>query len=778
MPVPQSSKALTVLAAALALVSALGVSAPAAQDAGGAGVRVRGVVLDEAGAPVAGAEVILGAGAGAGPRRVLTGDDGRFAFEGVAAARGTVAVRARGFAGAERSWAAAGGLAEVGVVLAPAALAEQLTVTATRTDTKLGETAASVRVVTAEALEATAAVTVDDALRQVPGFQLFRRSGSRAANPTAQGVSLRGVSASGASRALVLADGVPLGDPFGGWVSWGRVPRASVGRVEVLRGGASHLYGSSALGGVVQILTKRIAGEPALFFEASAGSQRTLDATLFASARRGGWGASVAAETFHTGGYFLVPGDERGAADTPAAARYASLTATLERRLSERLGVFARGSYFGEARANGTRLQRNRTHLRQVVAGADFTDERAGAFTLRAYAGTQVFDQSFTAVSADRQTETLTRDQRAPAQSAGLLTQWSRAFGRRHAFVAGFEAREVRGASDELVFAQGRATSLVGAGGRERTAGVFAEDTVRLPAKLLLTLGGRFDRWRNFDALSVTTPTGGRGPSVVTDFPDRSESAFSPRASLLYQTGGGLSLYASAYRAFRAPTLNELYRAFRVGNVLTLANENLRAERLAGAEGGAAYVSPRRGFEARATLFWLGITDPVANVTLAEAPALTTRQRRNLGRTRSRGLELEADARLGARWSLSGGYQLTDSTVVSFPVNRLLEGRRVPQVPRHAFTFRLDYRDPRRLALGVQGRAGGAQFDDDLNRFRLAPFFNLDALASRRLTDAVEAFAAAENLTGRRAEVGRTPLLTLGPPLTLRLGVRLRLGPR
>src|ERR671929_131193 len=103
----------------------------------------------------------------------------------------------------------------------------------------------------------TSAATLDDALRQVPGFTLFRRTGSRVANPTSQGVSLRGVGASGASRALVLADGIPLNDPFGGWVYWGRVPRASVERIEVLRGGASSLYGSSALGGVVNLITRR-----------------------------------------------------------------------------------------------------------------------------------------------------------------------------------------------------------------------------------------------------------------------------------------------------------------------------------------------------------------------------------------------------------------------------------------------------------------------------------------------------------------------------------------
>jgi outer membrane receptor protein involved in Fe transport len=754
--------------------NAFGVQGTAARPS----ARVGGVVLDPTGAPVRGAEVSLTVGR-SDSRRVSTGDDGRFAFEGVSAAEGRLTVSARGFARRELSWRVLEGrAAEVEVVLNPAPLDERVTVTATRTETKLGETAASVAVLSAETLAASAALTLDDALRQVPGFQLFRRTGSRAANPTTQGVSLRGVGASGASRALVLLDGVPLNDPFGGWVYWGRAPRQAVESVEVLRGGASDLYGSSALGGVVHVLSKRVEDRPTLAFEASYGSQRTLDASLFASARKRGWGASLAAESFHTGGYFLVSREERGRADTPAASRYAALNFTLEREINNDSRVFARGSSFGEARDNGTLLQRNRTHVRQAVVGGDWRHERAGAFTLRAHFSSQVFDQSFTAVSEDRDSETLTRNQRVPSQAVGLLAQWSRGFGERHALVAGFEAREVRGASDELVYVSGRPSSKVGAGGKERAVGVFVEDIVRLSPKLLLTLGGRFDRWRNRDAIAVTSPVVATGPASVTSFPDRTETAFSPRASVLYNPSEGFSLHASAYRAFRAPTLNELYRAFRVGNVLTLANENLRAERLVGGEAGASYFSQRRSFAARATFFWLEVARPVANVTLSETPNLITRQRQSLGRTRSRGVEVEADARLGDRWSLSGGYQLADAKVIRFPANTTLEGLRIPQVPIHTLTFRLDYRAPRRHTFSLQGRFAGGQFDDDLNRLLLERFFTLDALVSRRLTDNAEVFVAAENLLDTRYEVGRTPLTTLGPPVLVRLGLRLRLGPR
>lgn len=738
--------------------------------------RVEGVVLDQRGAPVAEAEVSISDESSV-IAEVRTGDDGRFLFEAVRAQSFTLKVQARGFSSAERKWSAmTNDASTLKVVLHPAPIEEQVTVTATRTERRLAETAASVVVLSERELSATAALTIDDALRQVPGFQLFRRSGSRTANPTSQGVSLRGVGASGASRALVLADGVPLNDPFGGWVYWGRVPRQSVSSIEILRGGSSGLYGSGALGGVIHILTRRAGPAPVLTLEASYGNQQTPDASLFMGGRKGRWGATLAAEIFHTDGYILVDRRERGPIDTPAASRHAALDLTLERLLDGDGRLFLRAAYYGEARANGTPLQTNRTHIRQLTAGADWPNTRAGSVSLRAYTGAQLFDQNFTAVNADRSAETLTRVQRVPAQVSGFALQWSRAAGAGQTLVAGLDAREVRGTSDELAFTSNRPTQIIGAGGRERTLGIYVEDILRLTERLFITGGVRFDRWRNYAALQTTRPVSGVGPGQVNRFPDRTETAISPQLSVLYKPGERVSLTASAYRAFRQPSLNELYRSFRVGDTLTLANENLRAERLTGAETGASVASFKRRLVTRANVYWTETTRPVANVTLNVAPGLITRQRQNLGRTRSRGLELEAEAQLNKHWNLTGGYLFSDATVLKFPASTDLEGLLIPQVARHQLTFQLGYTNGARTSAGLQGRFTGMQYDDDQNRFQLRRYFTLDALASHRLTRRWEVFAAAENLFNRRYEIGRTPVLTLGPPLLLRFGFRVRLG--
>ncbi|HEY6807057.1 MAG TPA: TonB-dependent receptor [Pyrinomonadaceae bacterium] len=728
-------------------------------------------MLDANGSPINAAEVVLKLDQKI-VSRTLTDDLGRFEFNTEPRSNLSLDISASGFS---TTHANVDQSTPLRIVLTPASVSANVTVTATRTTTRISETGASVVQLNSTDLHSTAAITLDDSLRQVAGFSLFRRSGSRTANPTSQGVSLRATGASGASRALVLADGVPLNDPFGGWIYWDRVPRESISEVEVLLGGASHLYGSAALGGVIDVTTKHPTTNT-ISLNASYGNENTPSASIFAGGTKHGWSGSVAAETFRTNGYILVPVNERGSIDTPAGTRDSAINLRVEKQLNETAQIFGTASFFGEARENGTPLQTNRTHLRQFALGALWQPAKAGSFTLRSYGGTQTYDQNFTAISADRNSESLTRVQRVPAQVFGYSAQWTRAFGAQQTFVAGFEGREVRGASDEIAYVNGRPTSFIGAGGRERSQGGYFEDLITLNPRLFITLGGRLDHWRNFAAALATRPITAANPTVVTRFPDRTEDAFSPHGSIVYRINDRVSLLGSMSRAYRAPTLNELYRSFRVGNVSTLANENLKAERLTGGEAGVRVTNANNKLNFRGSFYWNDITRPVANVTLATTPALITRQRQNLGRTRSRGIELQADAHLTRKWDVSGSYLFADATVVEFPANTLLEGLRLPQVPRQQLTFQTRYSDPRIATIGFQGRASSSQFDDDQNQFRLGSYFTLDAFVSRRVNERLEVFAAFENLFDQRYEVGKTPVTTLGPPLLFRAGFRIEVG--
>jgi outer membrane receptor protein involved in Fe transport len=721
-----------------------------------------GMVLDRDRHPVSGARVTV---ISSGSRHVvITGSDGRYEVRMAGPGEATLLVEAAGFPPMTLTTELDGNDLELApVILARPTFSDEVVVTAAGVETRIGDTAASMSTLSRDELWAAGSTAIDGALRQVPGFALFRRSGSRTANPTSQGVSLRGVGASGASRAVVLDDGVPLNDAFGGWVYWARVPRAALGRVEVLRGGGADVYGSGALGGVVQLF--RDAGKPPLFLEGSYGSQDTPDASAAGRLRRGPWSFASSAEAFRTDGYVAVASGERGPIDTAVASRHSTVDVSLERAPSPSSRAFVRGAYFEESRENGTPFQVNDTRLRQLSAGLD---ARYGADDLsaRAWATREVFDQTFSGIAADRRTERPTRAQRVPSSSLGAAGRWSRAGSPGRLWVAGAQVLRVSGETDERVLGT-TGESREGAGGRQWQAAVFAGSQVGLGARLKLAGGARLDSWRNergrLTAGGVTTPLAARG-----------ESALSPRLSLLLRASPRVSVSASAYRGFRAPTLNELYRSFRVGNVFTAANEKLQAERMNGLEAGALLTLSARA-RLRANLFWMDLDRTVANVTVSVTPALITRQRRNLGSARSRGAELDAEARIGGAWAVSLAYLLADATVTGFPADPSLQGLRLPQVPRHSASLQLRH-DGRILGVGLQARWTGTQFDDDQNRLPLRGFVSVDAEARRPVGRRLEAFLGGENLTGARYDIGRTPVRTVGPPRSVRAGLRVRLG--
>jgi outer membrane receptor protein involved in Fe transport len=733
-------------------------------------IRVEGEVRDPTGSAVSGAEVNLHAGSISAS--LITNSSGRFSYDAISQSSGTISVRAKGFASAEQNWNAGSNTSiSLRIVLSPVTLNEQIVVTAARIETRLSDVAGSAVALTEKDVSATPALMLDDKLRQVPGFTIFRRSDSRTANPTSQGVSLSGLGASGSSRALVLEDGTPLNDPFGGWVYWGRVPQAALASVEVVRGGVSSLYGSNALGGVIQFLS-RPEEAPAISLETSYAGERTPDFSFWAGERVGPWDGAVAADLFRTDGYVLVPVAQRGSVDTAANAEHATLDLTVGRRFGEGTRVFGRGSFFAESRNNGTRIQTNDTTLGQGALGMDTQLGGLGALTLRAFGGVQGYNQNFSSIAANRMSESLTDLQHVPAQQLGGGALWSSSLGNRQNLVAGVDAGEVMGWSDESIFSSRTHTANTVAGGRQRTVGVFGEDILRITSKWIVTLGARFDDWHNFDARSLRTPLRPPGPTTFTPFQERAENAFSPRLSVLRSVGSNVSLTGSIYRAFRSPTLNELYRSFRLGNVLTNANSVLRAERLTGAEAGANAFAFNRKLNFRGNFFWDDIVDPIANVTLSTTPSLITRQRQNLGRTRSRGVNLDAVARITNDIEISGGYQFVDAAVVQFPASTALVGLEIPEVPRHQFSLQARYWNPSRIMLSLQGRFSGAQFDDDQNTLKLDRYFTMDLQAGRSIGHGVEAFAAVENLFNQRYTVSLTPVPTLGAPLLARVGLR------
>jgi outer membrane receptor protein involved in Fe transport len=670
---------------------------------------------------------------------------------------------------------------------------EPVVVSASRIEQKLRDVPANVTVITREEIQQSPARTVDDLLRQIPGFSLFRRSSSLVTHPTAQGVSLRGIGPSGVSRTLVLLDGVPLNDSFGGWVYWSKVPLESIERIEVVRGGGSGVYGNYALAGVINIITRRPEARVAQA-KLDLGTRNTVDADLLASHVMGPWAASVEGSFFRTDGYKIVREDQRGAIDINADTSHETFNGRVEYTPSLASSLFLTGSFFHEDRGNGTPLQKNSTEAGYIGTGGRLGTADGSTWQFTLFSHLQTFNSTFSAAAPNRNSETPALDQfDVPSTAIGANLQWSKQIHQAHLMTAGTDLRWIDGETNEdFTFnaALNAFTRRRKAGGEQFLAGVYLQDIITPAPRWQVTIGGRFDLWQSFNASRLEKNLQTGAPTRNTSFPDRDEVAFSPKVALLYHATDQLSLKGSFYQGFRAPTINEVFRPFRVRNDITEANENLKPERLIGGEVGMDYTIAKN-LLGRLTGFWNEVEDPVANVTIGAGPGNIApcgfvpaggvcRQRQNLDRTRIRGIEAELEYRPFGFLTLSGSYLFNDTEVLSATNQPELEGKRIAQVPKHQFTLKLNYANPALVNVSVQGRYVGDQFEDDINSLRLGDYFVVDLMLWRSIpvprVSASELFLAVENLFDRTFEVGKTTdgIVTIGAPLLVHGGIRVR----
>lgn len=736
------------VALALSLVS------PAWAHAGQDGeLPMQGVVVDSSGAPVPGALVrVQAAGNDAG--QATTGPDGRFALSKLPAGDLEVTASAAGFADTHARVSLSSTVVPVRLVLHPPTFADSVTVTGSRGAARLDTPNASTVLTSAE-LANTAAGALDDALRLTPGFSLFRRSSSRVANPTTQGVTLRGVSGSGASRTVVLADGEPLNDPFGSWVYWNRVPQAAIDRVEVVRGATGDLYGADALGGVVQVLTF-VPTQTRLRATLDGGSHDTGRASVYGGTRVNGWTFAGAGEWVTTDGVFVIAPDDRGSVDTRADSDYSTGFGAVGYQGRGWHGT-GRASAYTEDRGNGTVQQVNSTDWHQF--STEFGGSAGtGVWSAHLAGGTQEFFQTFTAVAADRNSERLTTSQRTPSTFTTFGGQFAMPVG-RHSLLVGADGKRTESTVNETryAFATGAPSGPFLFGGTETNGSIYGRLSLVPTDRLTIGVGGRGDFW-------TSDPLDGAAPAHEANF-------FSPRVSATFRATPLVSLQGSVYRAYRTPTLNELYRGFRVGNIVTSANAALEPERLTGVEGGVLFE--RRRFSGRVTGFFNHLDDAITNITLSVTPALIQRERQNADRIRAAGVEIETDFRPNSKLTLNALAVFTASNFLEAVKQPDLEGNRVPQVPTYQLGFGATWTDPHIVTASADLRVIGEQFDDDQNQFELGAFAVVDLYAGRSVTRGLNAFLAIENLFDQEYDTGKTPIRTIGWPRTVRAGVRI-----
>ena len=664
---------------------------------------------------------------------------------------------------------------------APPAQVSDVVVTAARLPPAAADAAFSVVRLDPEVLQRSS--RLDEALRSVPAVSLFRRTTSLAANPTTQGISLRAIAPSGAGRTLVTLDGVPLNDPFGGWVIWSQAAPEGLEGVDVIRGAGAGPYGAGALTGTIQLREQASGG--------------VLDSSM---AERGGARASGSASGMVgpvrltasglyevSDGYVPVRGPAAGAADTPLDldSRSAALRADVPlggAGLSLRASTWEedRGSGLDKARANAS------GHALSATAARAPQDGGYG-WRLQAWRIESNFANRSASVNEDRSETTLVNDQyRTPATGWGLnaaLRRGAQDLGDgRLQWELGADGRFNEGETNErfgLTFTpRGRE-----AGGETSVVGGYVDGSWT-QGPWLVAGGLRLDRWSNEGGFRREYVLATGAVTLDETDPDRDGEVVSARLATRRDLGNGYAARVAAYSGFRPATLNELHRPFRVGDDITEANAALQPETLRGVEAGLAFE--RDAVAWGATVFWNEIEDAIVNVTIAEGPGTfpragfvpeggVLRQRQNAGTIGAWGVELNGSIEVSEALSLNAAASWTDAEVDGGTAAPQLTGRRPAQAPEWSATAGLDWRAMDRLTLSAAARYESARFDDDLNSRVLDAAVTLDARAEWTLNDRAMLWLAADNLFDENVEVSETGLgvAGYGPPRTVSAGIRL-----
>jgi len=622
------------------------------------------------------------------------------------------------------------------------------------------------------------ALRLDGVLATVPGVALFRRAGSLTANPTIQGVTLRGVGANAAGRVLVTLDGVPLNDPFGGWVYWSALAPDAFDSIEVLKGGSAGAYGAQALAGTIALITAPIT---------RTGGYVAVDYGSFDSYRLAA-GAHVKADQiaarldvmrFDTDGPYSVDRAARGPVDVRAASDVDAVTLRLQATLSETLTAYTSLRYFEETRISGLALADNRTEAVDLSTRFLYQSETVGA-ELTLYYRSRDFENRFVSARDGRTAARPVLDQfDVPGEGFGLLArvQWD-------GLELGVDARHTSGGTAERFRNLGAGfTRRRDAGGDQWIIGSYVEasgktDRLRWSASL------RGDAYRVYGGgrteVDLAAPD-----TVLLDqrFEAESDALLSGRVGADYHITPAITLSGAAYRTWRLPTVNEYYRPFRVVNDITEANAALAPETLWGVEATLTY-QPLTPLRLSATYVRTWLENGVGNVTVGAGPAVfpvagfvpaggVLRRRDNIDLTVTDGVELNADLALSNGVTAYARYMFADVRVQDFAANPALEGLTPPQTPRHSAAAGLRY-SSQYVTITADARYLSNAFNDDRNSQRLGALFLVNIGADVPLADWLTLYSRIENLFDRRvvANIPASGPETLAQPQFARIGLR------
>jgi outer membrane cobalamin receptor len=663
---------------------------------------------------------------------------------------------------------------------------QEVVVSATRSEQRVESLPSPVYVIGAPAIRSTSSGSVPDLLRSVPGFTLRDYQAGLISGPSQSMMTVRGLGGSSAGRVLVLLDGLPIGDPFSGWIDWGRIPLPMLASAELIRGGGSIIWGSRALGGVVNLRTLEPRHNEIILL-AEGGSFGTSHGAGAATFKSGKISGLIAGDYLDTDGFILTPHDQAGPVDKPQATRNGVVAGKLIYDMSPAFQAWVSGSLFqGGDPPWGVRDDQK---FNEGRTGIRWLRQSGGIVTLSAFANDRVARSKSYSVNSDRSVETPQRFGRSPADSRGLFLQWTQLIARRHEVTTGADVTFAEGSfTEEYAFTADAATEQRTTAGSQTLAGVFVQDAADIGYGIRLVASARLDHVKSYDAR--------RSVESLPSHSIRSDSSISdhgdtrPTWSLGFrrQQSRWLGLRINAYEAFRAPSMYEMfYPRFSSRGTVTEANATLDAERLRGLEGGVDVTLGHDGL-ARITGFTNRVVSPIMDITVGTAgsaaeviapcglmPARQTcSQRRNVDGLRSNGIESDIRWRPFSAWTVNAAYSYS-ATRVSAP-DQPADGMQALRSPAHTAVAGLSFDKPRWFSAAVEARYVGRRFEDDLNTIELDPFTIVGMRVNRDIGSRTTIHLKVDNLLDEEFDITRTRsgLAERGTPRWVTVGLRTR----
>ncbi|WP_035610370.1 TonB-dependent receptor [Haloferula sp. BvORR071] len=627
--------------------------------------------------------------------------------------------------------------------------------------------------------------TLDELLAQEPSFSLYRRQTSLFGNPTSAGVSLRNTGATAASRTLVLLDGIPQNDPFGGWVYWARYEPSTLESVRIVPAAQSAVWGNQSPAGVVQMESQSPFTERHLL-RMGGGSQGTISGatTHTLVADDGSLGVTFSTFGLHSDGFFAVPPWQRGTIDRRLELDAYGADLKMAWKAFQGVTIEPMFSWYEEDRGNGTPLAENATEALDFALRVTAAEEGGFSWQALAYHQRRRFEAMFTSVNAARTAENPSLDQfHVPGNGTGGALTFRYAPEGPWSLTAGADLRQIEGSTNENAsFIAGRFTRRREAGGEQGNAGIFVAGGYEAQSKTRIDASLRLDAWwlDNGSRLERSLVTG--KPLRVNFQEDRDGVEPSFSLAVNHPLTEDLHIGASAGTSFRLPTLNELHRPFRVRSDITEANPALDPERFYSVEGTLDWqAADCLSFEAAVFHHW--IRDAIANVPITDPaqiaaifgtipPGGSGQQRQNVDEARVFGIEA------GTKWEPMNSITLhfdgiwSETEFADSPKQPLLEGKPFPQAPDLRLIASADWHATDRLTFSAGYEYGSHQFDDALAARRIPSYSSVKVGASWQAKDNLLLTARVDNLFDEEIATGLSTdgIRTIAGPRSLWIG--------